>query len=232
MRRSRPGVPGERLAATGRARSCRSVGLMIADPTIQAQAGLERQVMCAIVAASCTDPADKAAKTAAEAIYTQHIAPALQREAELRLAICGGEDAPGYNASLPHETILQVLAENYASARRDAELAWDGDTATSWKARAETAERERDAYAKTVEAMGNARVRDFAEVTRLKALLGEVEGVLEPISDALRMTGLAMESPLGRITKKHVIHWTSLFFGASEQLRALLSTIRNSGGGE
>lgn len=59
---------------------------------------------------------------------------------ELRLAICGGEDAPGYNASLSHETILGVLRDNYASWKRDSELAWDGETANTWKALAQAAE--------------------------------------------------------------------------------------------
>ena len=36
----------------------------------------------------------------------------LQAEnSELRLAICGGEDAPGYADSLPHEAILGVVAQ-------------------------------------------------------------------------------------------------------------------------
>lgn len=66
---------------------------------------------------------------------------ALRREnSELRLAICGGEDAPGYADSLSVETILGVLRDNYASWRRDSELAWDGETANSWKARAQAAE--------------------------------------------------------------------------------------------
>lgn len=58
----------------------------------------------------------------------------------LHLAICGGEDAPGYAASLSHETVLGVLADNYASAKRDSKLAWDGETANTWKARATRAE--------------------------------------------------------------------------------------------
>lgn len=69
----------------------------------------------------------------------------------LRLAICGGEDAPGYAASLPLDAILRVLSDNYASWKRDSELAWDGDTATSWKSRALAAE---------------ARVEGLAEVAR------------------------------------------------------------------
>lgn len=58
----------------------------------------------------------------------------------LHLAICGGEDAPGYAASLSHEKIVGVLKDNYASWKRDSELAWDGETANTWKARAEAAE--------------------------------------------------------------------------------------------
>jgi hypothetical protein len=58
----------------------------------------------------------------------------------LHLAICGGEDAPGYAASLSHETVLKVLSDNYESARRDSQLAWDGETANTWKARALAAE--------------------------------------------------------------------------------------------
>ncbi len=58
---------------------------------------------------------------------------------QLRLAICGGEDAPGYAASLPLETVLGVMRDNYASWKRDSELAWDGETAQSWKARAKGA---------------------------------------------------------------------------------------------
>lgn len=68
-----------------------------------------------------------------------------QRDAEverLRLAICGGEDAPGYAMSLPLETILQVQDDNRQTWKRDSELAWDGETANSWKARAQAAEQE------------------------------------------------------------------------------------------
>lgn len=36
---------------------------------------------------------------------------------ELRLDITGGEDAPGHNASLSHQTIRDILAENYRSWR-------------------------------------------------------------------------------------------------------------------
>jgi hypothetical protein len=68
------------------------------------------------------------------------LSASLEREGELRLAITGGEDAPGYNASLSHDTILKVLADNYASWKRDSEMAWDGETATAWKARALAAE--------------------------------------------------------------------------------------------
>ncbi|WP_091739868.1 hypothetical protein [Phenylobacterium immobile] len=44
-----------------------------------------------------------------------------QENAELRLAICGGEDAPGHNATIPHAQILATLAENYAGSRAWAE---------------------------------------------------------------------------------------------------------------
>jgi hypothetical protein len=64
----------------------------------------------------------------------------VEENSELRLAICGGEDAPGYVDSLPLAAILKVAADNAQTARRDAELAWDGETATSWKARASQAE--------------------------------------------------------------------------------------------
>lgn len=69
-----------------------------------------------------------------------HYLCAMAEIEQLRLAICGGEDAPGYAASLPLEVILQVQRDNQASARRDAELAWDGETANTWKARALKAE--------------------------------------------------------------------------------------------
>lgn len=42
---------------------------------------------------------------------------------ELRLAICGGEDAPGYAAAQTLETILNVLEGNYAHWRYEAERA-------------------------------------------------------------------------------------------------------------
>jgi len=41
----------------------------------------------------------------------------------LRLAICGGEDAPGYAASLPLEAILGVLRDNYTQWRDASETA-------------------------------------------------------------------------------------------------------------
>jgi hypothetical protein len=44
----------------------------------------------------------------------------------------------------------------------------------------------------------------------------------EAASDAMRMAGLAMEAPLGRVTKKHIIHGTSLFHSESERLRQAL----------
>lgn len=45
-------------------------------------------------------------------------AEAAERERdELRLDITGGEDAPGHNASLSHQTIRDILAENYRSWR-------------------------------------------------------------------------------------------------------------------
>lgn len=72
----------------------------------------------------------------------------------LHLAICGGEDAPGYAASLSHETVLRVAADNHASWRRDAELAWDGETASSWKARAQALAQE---LATLKEGMGSSR---------------------------------------------------------------------------
>lgn len=78
----------------------------------------------------------------------------------LHLAICGGEDAPGYAASLSHEQIVGVLKDNYASWKRDSELAWDGETANTWKARALTAE---------------------AELSRVKAEGERMRGALERI---------------------------------------------------
>lgn len=42
---------------------------------------------------------------------------------QLRLAICGGEDAPGYAASLPLATILQVQTNNEREWRGRAERA-------------------------------------------------------------------------------------------------------------
>lgn len=77
-----------------------------------------------------------------------------QRDAEverLRLAICGGEDAPGYAMSLPLETILQVQDDNRQTWKRDSELAWDGETANSWKARAQAAEQRLKAVTEALE---------------------------------------------------------------------------------
>ena len=59
---------------------------------------------------------------------------------QLRLAICGGEDAPGYAASLPLEKILSVAKDNERTLREYSDLAFDGTGAT-WEARAEAAER-------------------------------------------------------------------------------------------
>lgn len=74
---------------------------------------------------------------------------------ELKLAICGGEDAPGYAASLSNEKILQVLKDNYTSWKRDSELAWDGETANTWKARALSAEAQRDRMREALTALRN-----------------------------------------------------------------------------
>lgn len=79
--------------------------------------------------------------------FSEAAAQLTAKEAErgrIALAICGGEDAPGHADSLPLDQLLAVLADNYATARRDAELAWDGETATSWKSRAKAAEADRD----------------------------------------------------------------------------------------
>jgi hypothetical protein len=81
---------------------------------------------------------------------------ALEAERDaLKLAICGGEDAPGYAASLSNEKILQVLKDNYASWKRDSELAWDGETANTWKARALSAEAQRDRMREALTALRN-----------------------------------------------------------------------------
>lgn len=61
-----------------------------------------------------------------------------EREA-MTLAICGGEDAPGYASSLSHETVLRLVEENHATLRSYSDLAFDGDGAT-WKVRATAAE--------------------------------------------------------------------------------------------
>ncbi|MGA0604926.1 hypothetical protein ACO2Q0_02915 [Phenylobacterium sp. VNQ135] len=48
----------------------------------------------------------------------------LKREnEELRLAICGGEDAPGYAASLPHKTVVSLAADNYRDLRHASDSA-------------------------------------------------------------------------------------------------------------
>lgn len=54
------------------------------------------------------DPADLRALLA-------ELATAKAENEQLRLEICGGEDAPGYAASLPLEAILGVLRQNYGS---------------------------------------------------------------------------------------------------------------------
>lgn len=84
---------------------------------------------------------DKRAVTCLPCAVSQVKSRALEAEREneeLRLAICGGEDAPGYAASLSLDQILRVHEDNVRSARRDAELAWDGETAQSWKSQAST----------------------------------------------------------------------------------------------
>lgn len=96
-----------------------------------------------------------------------------QRDAEverLRLAICGGEDAPGYAMSLPLETILQVQDDNRQTWKRDSELAWDGETANSWKARAQAAEQRLKAV---TEALADMR----AGWRYIRAIHGDLYGV-------------------------------------------------------
>lgn len=93
---------------------------------------------------------------------------------ELRMAITGGEDAPGHNASLAHDTILRVLADNYASLNRNAELAWDGETATSWKSKARTAEQALSASQKEVLGLRKA----LADIS-IRAITGQLFETLE-----------------------------------------------------
>jgi hypothetical protein len=63
----------------------------------------------------------------------------------------------------------------------------------------------------------------LARMEAAESRLAQAEAALTEASDAMRMTGLAMEAPCGRITKKHVIYWTSLFYGTSEKIRRLLT---------
>lgn len=70
------------------------------------------------------DTARALARAKAAEVHTLYAAVIERLEGErdeLRLAICGGEDAPGYNASLSHEQILAVLRENYGSWRESSE---------------------------------------------------------------------------------------------------------------
>jgi hypothetical protein len=109
-------------------------------------------------------------------------APIIAERDELRLAICGGEDVPGYNTSLSHEVILGVLRDNYQSARRDAELAWDGETASSWKSRALTAEKERDDEARQTAKWHGCFQAAEARAEALQAQVGGARKALEPWS--------------------------------------------------
>lgn len=87
----------------------------------------------------------------------------VEREREnLRLLICGGEDAPGYAASLSYEQIAKVAEDNRRSASRDAELAWDGETANSWKARAQASEAREAALREALKDVGKQADNWFA----------------------------------------------------------------------
>lgn len=94
----------------------------------------------------------------------------------LRLAICGGEDAPGYAMSLPLMTILQVVSDNYRSWRETS------DAALSLKAEVE---RLRGALERlgSMEAFEGARATDavrdaelLARITFARAALSQSTG--------------------------------------------------------
>jgi hypothetical protein len=86
---------------------------------------------------------------------------------ELRLAITGGEDAPGHNASLSHETILGVLAENYRSWRAASDR---------WVA-AETRAQQAEARVKELEKA----LKPFAEAAEVRPLRWDGEKMVEQV---------------------------------------------------
>lgn len=53
-----------------------------------------------------------------------HLKAAEAENEQLRLAICGGEDAPGYAASLPLQAVLDVQRDNFAVSRSALERLW------------------------------------------------------------------------------------------------------------
>jgi hypothetical protein len=71
-----------------------------------------------------TNAAEHMLKAAAECTRLQEELTRLQEEnGQLRLAICGGEDAPGYADSLPLADILGVAANNLGSWREASDRA-------------------------------------------------------------------------------------------------------------
>ena len=66
--------------------------------------------------------------------------------------------------------------------------------------------------------IADAETRILTAEARIRAL----EESLERACDAMRMTALAMEAPLGRPTKRHVQYWTSLFHAEAKAARDLL----------
>lgn len=75
-----------------------------------------------------------------------------------RLAICGGEDAPGHAASLPQAVIVGIVQDNYANLRDRAEMA---------EARVEVLENARLA---SIKALMNTDPNTLAEIDVLRIL--------------------------------------------------------------
>ena len=77
--------------------------------------------------------------------------------------------------------------------------------------------------------LADARVRAEAAESALASQSAAVSGLVEAgsaASAAIRMTALAMESPLGpRVTKRHIAYWTSLFHRESRALSAALTEL-------